>query len=248
VRSASSSALAERPLRDEPGDTLLSVPVSPPFPVAAIVFDLDGLLVDSEGRWGEAEEEVVASFARPWDPAIRTLLLGKGPREAALALGAYLGGVDPDEVERRMLSAALSAFAKGIPVMPGAMDLVHAVRGRVPIAVATNSLRVLTERALTSAGLDGLVDAVVCVEDVSLPKPAPDPYATACRILGVDPTVAVAFEDSPVGMRSATLAGMWVIACPSFPSTPTDDADAVVASLEEIDADVLLTGRAPASA
>jgi HAD superfamily hydrolase (TIGR01509 family) len=219
------------------------VPIAPPFPTAAIVFDLDGLLVDSEGRWEEAEQAVVASFDRPWDPAVRMLLLGRGPRDAALALAAHLGGVDPDEVERRMLAAALESFAKGIPVLAGARELVGALRGRVPLAVATNSVRVLAEQAMTSAGLDGLVDAVVCVEDVRLPKPAPDPYATACRLLDVDPTRAVAFEDSPVGMRAATLAGMWVVACPSLPGTPTDDADAVVTSLEEVDPQILLAGR-----
>lgn len=211
--------------------------IRPPFPVQSVVFDLDGLLVDSEERWGEAEQQVVESFGRPWDPAVRTELLGKGPEDAALTLAAHLGdGVDPAEVARRMLAAALEAFDRGIPVLPGARELVEGLRGRVPIGVATNSRRVLAERALTATGLGSLVDVVVCVDDVALPKPAPDPYATACEKLGADPTRSVAFEDSPVGMRAARAAGLWVVGCPSFPDQPVVDADVVIASLTEVDA------------
>lgn len=212
----------------------------PPFRPQAVIFDLDGLLVDSEGRWGEAEQEVVESFGRPWDPAVRTQLLGKGPTEAAMALSLHLGGVDPEEVDRRLLDAALAAFDRGIPLQPGAAALVGGLHGRVPMGVATNSRRVLAERALRACGLDALVDTVVCVEDVPLPKPAPAPYATACARLGVEPTRSVALEDSPVGMRSARAAGLWVIACPSFPDQPVTDADAVVASLTEVQVDALL--------
>lgn len=217
------------------------MPIRPPFPPQSVVFDLDGLLVDSEGRWGEAEEQVVHSFGRPWDPVVRTELLGKGPEDAALSLAAYLGDdVDPDEVARRMLAAALEAFDRGMPVLPGARELVAALRGRVPIGVATNSLRVLADRALVATGLDGMVDVVVCVDDVALPKPAPDPYATACAKLGADPTRSVAFEDSPVGLRAARAAGLWVVGCPSFTDQPVVDADAVVASLTQVDVDHLL--------
>jgi HAD superfamily hydrolase (TIGR01509 family) len=208
------------------------------------VFDLDGLLVDSEGRWGEAERAVVASFGRPWQEEIRTLLLGTGPETAAARLAIHLEVEDVAEVRRRMLAAAVEAFGRGIPVRRGAGELVDALRGRVPLAIATNSERVLAEQALASAGLDGRIDVVVCVEDVPLPKPAPDPYVCACRLLGVDPARSVAFEDSPVGMRSAAEAGLWVVGCPSFAGIATDDAHVVIGSLVEVDPDALLAGAA----
>lgn len=212
----------------------------PPFSPHAVVFDLDGLLVDSEGAWGEAERAVVESFGRPWDPEVRPLLLGRGPGSAAAVLAEHLGGVDPDEVARRLLAAAMAEFRKGIPLRPGAGPLLGALRGRLPLAVATNSSRVLAVLALESAGIDGLVHAVVCVEDVARPKPAPDPYLKACELLSADPLRSIAFEDSPVGMRSARDAGLWVIGCPSLPDEPTDAAHVLIASLGEVDAQAML--------
>jgi beta-phosphoglucomutase-like phosphatase (HAD superfamily) len=94
---------------------------------------------------------------------------------------------------------------------------------------------VLAELALGAAGLAGRFSAVVCVEDVAAPKPAPDPYATTCRRLGSDPASALALEDSPVGVASAKAAGLWVIGCPSTPDAALAGADLVVGSLTELD-------------
>lgn len=211
------------------------VAVSPPFCAAGVVFDLDGLLIDSEDAWGRAERRVVTDLGRPWDPAVRTVLLGKGPQDAALALAAHIGAVDPAEVEGRLLAAALTEFGGGLVARPGARALVEGLAGRLPLAVATNSRRVLAEMALRSAGMADAFAAVVCAEDVAAPKPAPDPYRTACVRLGVDPTLCVALEDSPVGVVSAKAAGLWVVGCPSFAGEKLARADVVVASLAEID-------------
>jgi HAD superfamily hydrolase (TIGR01509 family) len=219
-------------------------PAVPPFAPVAVVFDLDGLLVDSEGRWGEAERAVVASFDRPWDEAIRTLLLGQGPQGAAEALGEHLGIADVGAIRERMLDEALRAFERGVPLKDGASALLDGLRGRVPLAVATNSLRVLAERALAQAGIGEAFDAVVCADDVARPKPAPDPYAEACRRLGVEPSRCVGLEDSPVGMRSARDAGLWVIGCPSFEGQPPGPAHVTVSSLAEVDPAALLVGSA----
>jgi HAD superfamily hydrolase (TIGR01509 family) len=210
------------------------VSLRPPFVPEAVVFDLDGLLVDSEGAWGEAEERVVASYGKPWDPALRTLLLGRGPDDAARLVAEFVGADDPREVSRRLLQEAVRAFTRGIAPRPGAEALVGGLADRVPVAVATNSRRVLAELSLDSAGLTAFVDAVVCAEDVAAPKPAPDPYLTACRLIGADPARSVCLEDSPVGAASAHAAGLWVIACPSFPGTVITAADAVVASLLDL--------------
>jgi HAD superfamily hydrolase (TIGR01509 family) len=210
------------------------VRLRPPFRPEGVVFDLDGLLVDSEAAWGRAERRVVVELGHPWDPAVRPLLLGRGPRDAARVLADFLGGHDPEDIDRRLLVAAEQEFADGVGARPGARALIDALDGQLGLAVATNSRRVLAELALAGAGLAGRFAAVVCVEDVAAPKPAPDPYATACQLLGCDPGRAVAFEDSPVGVSSAKAAGMWVVGCPSVPGVTMAAADVVVGTLADI--------------
>lgn len=205
------------------------------------MLDLDGLLVDSEGAWGRAERRVVEDCGKPWDPAIRALMLGRGPLDAAQVLADFLGLRDRREMERRLLQAAVAEFRRGIIPLPGAVALLEALHGRVPLGVATNSRRVLADLSLTSAGLAPFVQAVVCAEDVIRPKPAPDPYLRACELLGADPARSVCLEDSPVGAAAAKTGGLWVIGCPSFPGTVMDAADAVIASLEDLDPDAFLS-------
>lgn len=221
-------------------------PPRPPFAPAAVVFDLDGLLVDSEPAWEAAERRLVeADYGRPWDPAIRVELLGSGPADAARILAAHLGVDDVRAVDRRLLQSAVREFRRGVPVRPGARQLLEALRDRVPVGVATNSRRVVAELALSGTGLDALVDQVVCVEDVVSPKPAPDVYLRACALLGADPSESIGLEDSPVGARAARAAGLWVIGCPSVPEPAIDAAHVIVASLEEIDARLVLQAAGP---
>lgn len=213
----------------------------PPFAAEAVVFDLDGLLVDSEDAWGEAERRVVLDYGKPWDPSVRTLLLGRAPDEANRILAEHVGAPDPREVGRRVLQAAVREFTRGIHPRAGARKLVEALSQRgVPVGVATNSRRVLADLSLESSGLAPLVDTLVCYEDTPAPKPAPGPYLEACRRLGADPKRSVGLEDSPVGAASAHAAGLWVVGCPSFPGTVLDAADVVVASLTDLDPDALL--------
>jgi HAD superfamily hydrolase (TIGR01509 family) len=214
------------------------VRVWPHWQPAGVAFDLDGLLVDSEDAWGRAERRVVAGYGRPWDESVRSLLLGTGPLEAAQTLADHLGGVDPAELDRRLLASALEEFAAGVAPRKGAHELVHALSGRVPMAVATNSRRVIAGMLLASAGFRFPV--VVCAEDVERPKPAADPYRIACERLGVDPARAVAFEDSPTGVASARAAGLWVVGCPSLPGAEVDGADVVIRSLADVPTEAFL--------
>lgn len=207
------------------------------------MFDLDGLLVDSEGAWGLAERRVVEDYGKPWDEAVRTLLLGRGLEDANRILAEFVGAPDPREVGRRVLQAAVKEFNRGIDPRPGARELVQALVGRVPVAVATNSRRVLAELALDSSGLAALLHVVVTHEDVRSPKPAPDPYLEACQRLGADPPRSVALEDSAPGAASAKAAGLWVIGCPSLEGMVLDAADVVVASLAEVSPEALLDGQ-----
>ena len=135
-----------------------------PFRPQAVVFDLDGLLLDSEPVWAAAEAEVVESFGHTWRPEMQRLLLGKGPDDAALALAAHLDGLDVTEVKRRLRAASEAHFRGGVPLRPGAARLVGALAGRLPIGVATNSRRVLADLALASAGLAGRFEAVVTAD------------------------------------------------------------------------------------
>lgn len=222
------------------GGTLEAMHPLPPFVPAAVVFDLDGLLVDSEGLWALAERDVVEAYGGTWTPEAQRLMLGRGPLEAAGILAGFAGTDDVAEVDRRLLAAAIERFRTGVPARPGASGLVEALRGRLPLGVATNSRRVLADLALDSAGLAGAFEAVVCFEDVTLPKPAPDAYVAACRLLRAAPARTVAFEDSPAGVRSAREAGLWVVGCPSLPGTSLDAAHAVIDSLRDVDPAFLL--------
>ncbi len=212
----------------------------PPFTPDAIVFDLDGLLVDTEPRWEAAERRLIADLGGTWDPAVRQQLLGVGPETSARILAQHLGVADEGMVARRLLVAALEEFRRGVRALAGAQELLTALQGRVPTAVATNSRRVLADTAMAGAGLDGLVDALVCVEDVDEPKPAPDPYRRACAELGGEPTRSLAFEDSPPGIAAAVAAGLWTVAVPSVPGASVDGAHALLESLEAVDVAALV--------
>lgn len=221
----------------------------PPHVPDAVVFDLDGLLVDSEDAWARASRQVVEELGGVWDDAVHRRLLGTGPAAAALLLAEYLGARhDPGDVARRMLAAATVQFAAGLEPRPGALALVAALHGRLPLAVATNSSRTLAQVALASVGLAEAFETVVCADDVAAPKPAPDPYLLACAHCAARPTRSVALEDSPAGTRSARTAGLWVIGCPSLPDVDLTAAHALVGSLVDVDADALVqSGRVEGS-
>lgn len=215
----------------------------PPFPAQAVVFDLDGVLVDTEEMWGRAERRLIESFGVAWDPAVRRLLLGRGPDDAARVLAEHVGMPDrADMVQARLLDAAADEFRTGLEPKPGAHRLVSALFGRLPLAVATNSRRPLAEICLDSAGLADCFAVVISADDVDDHKPAAGPYAAACRRLCVEPGRTVAIEDSPVGVASAKAAGLWVLGCPTLPGEDMGAADALVDRLGDIDADRLTAG------
>ena len=215
----------------------------PPFRPRAVVFDLDGVLVDSEGLWSQAEARVVDSLGGVWDREVSERMLGLGPADAAAVLAAHVDHPDPEEVEERLLTVALELFTAGVRARDGAGALLAALRGAVPIGVATNSRRILAEASLSSAGLTGTIDALVTADEASAAKPHPAPYLLACETLEVAPTATVVVEDSPVGAEAGRRAGCWVIGCPAEITTALPAAHVVVADLEAIDVAALLDGE-----
>lgn len=200
-----------------------------------MVFDLDGVLLDSETAWTRAETRLFARYGRTYGAEEKRLLIGGSLEETASELERLLerpGG--SGELLHELLELAAEEFAGPVHPMPGALEVVGALReaGR-PIAVASNSQRRLVDLALDGAGLAGAFVAVVAGDEVPNPKPAPDLYLEACRLLDVNPALTVAVEDSPRGADAARTAGLFVIGIPYLPELELD-ADLVVGSLEDV--------------
>jgi HAD superfamily hydrolase (TIGR01509 family) len=198
---------------------------------AAVVFDLDGLLLDTESVWTHAEAELFARHGRTFGAAEKRRLLGTSGPKAAGILAEMLDlpgeGIALAITVRDLVWEELEA---GAPVRPGAVELVTALASRgVPIGVASNSI---VDRALDFSVLDVPFGVVLGGDEVANPKPAPDLYLAACRGLGADPAHAIALEDSPPGVAAAKAAGLKVIGVPSFPGVTLDEAHLVADSLE----------------
>jgi len=205
-----------------------------PTPPDAVVFDCDGLLVDSEPWWERAEVDMFARRGLVLTTEQRAPLMGKSSWEVA----DYLTEVfhEPgcrDALVDELLGSVTELIRANVVAMPGAHHLVRAVaRTGVPMAVASNSPRDIVSACLEGAGLDGLIHNIVSIEDVVYPKPAPDPYLVACERCGAAPSKSVGFEDSPIGLASAVAAGLFTVAVPS-PSIGELDGDLVVPSLTD---------------
>ena len=203
---------------------------------AAIVFDNDGLLLDTEEAWTRAEEALFARHGRIFTIEHKRELIGTSPTTSAAKLEVMLdmpgqGGALMEELHDQVMEEALA----GVPARPGALELVEAVRSAgVPVGVASNSARAFVDRVLSVAGLlDGHFDVVVTADDVENPKPAPDLYLAACAALGAEPGLSAALEDSAVGAAAAVAAGMYVVAVPYFPDMPIEGASLTAESLAD---------------
>lgn len=220
---------AERP---GGGESILTLPGR----FRAVVFDLDGLLLDTEPGWRRAESELLRRHGDAFTEADAAASLGT-PVDTVVARYAERLGLG-DEGRARLLAELVDLarleYAGTIPMRPGASELLSALSGRVALGVASNTPRELVALALESATLDGSFDVVVTADDVARPKPAPDVYVEACRQLGVAPAAAVALEDSAVGIAAARLAGLTVIAVPESEVVDTSGAHHVAASLVEL--------------
>jgi HAD superfamily hydrolase (TIGR01509 family) len=196
----------------------------------AVVFDLDGVLVDSEPVWEEVRRAFVAEHGGRWQAGTQRRLMGMSTAEWAAYLAGELGvGLSADEVARRVIEQMERRYADRVPLMPGALDAVRRLAARWPLGLASSSPRALIDTVLDRTGLRASFGATVSTEEVARGKPAPDGYLLAARRLGADPVACAAVEDSSNGLRSAAAAGMRVIAVPHPRYPPAPDALALAA-------------------
>lgn len=198
----------------------------------AVVFDLDGVLVDSEQIWDEVRRAFVSEHGGTWTDAATRAQQGMSTPEWAAYLVESLGVRLPaDEVAEAVISRMSERYADGPPVIEGAVDAVRAVAARYPVAIASSSPTVLIESFLKATGLDDVVRVALSSEKVAAGKPAPDVYLEAARRLGVDAAKCAAVEDTTNGLRSAMAAGMTVYAVPNPHFPPAADVVAQAAGV-----------------
>jgi HAD superfamily hydrolase (TIGR01509 family) len=212
-----------------------------PQRVSAIVFDCDGLLVDTEPAWTVGETGVFAENGFDFGPEQKRLVIGKSLAHATADMADYFGrpGTGAELVDR-LVELVEQQLRLGVPPLPGVVDLLDAIGDRVPIAVASNSSREFLAISLAASGLADRFTVTVSSEEVAHPKPRPDLYLEAFSRLGADPLTGLALEDSTTGIASARASGAFVLAVPSFPDE-TVDGDFIVSTLA--DPEVLEWGR-----
>jgi HAD superfamily hydrolase (TIGR01509 family) len=222
--------------------------------VGAVVFDLDGVLVDSEPLWDRARRDVVAANGGTWRDGATTTMQGMSSPEWAAYLHDTLGvSLPAAEIVDRVVDDLLDRYREHLPLLPGAVAAVRRVGQRWPLALASSSNRVVIDTVLDVAGLTDAFAATVSSEEVPRGKPAPDVYEEAARRIHVLPDRCVAVEDSTNGVRSAAAAGLRVIAVPNASSPPHENALAqaalVLEHLDELTIDAVERAgdRSPAS-
>jgi HAD superfamily hydrolase (TIGR01509 family) len=201
-----------------------------------VIFDNDGLLLDTEDAWTRAEKTLFARRGQVFTLDHKRSLIGSSRSTAAVKLEAMLqlpghGERLMHELHELVMEEALA----GVEPRPGALELLDRLRAAgLPVAVASNSQREFVERTLAGAGLlDGRFQVVVSAEDVEHPKPAPDIYLEACRRLGFEPGKCIALEDSPTGVTAAVAAGMYVIGVPYLTGMQLPECDLLADSLAD---------------
>lgn len=230
---------------DQPSPVTAPVPpVAPAEPgregFAAVLWDMDGTLVDTEPYWMRAESELVAAHGGTWTEADASAVVGFDLLDSAAYL-RRVGGVDMDPVAivELMMDRVVEQMADDPPWQPGALDLLAALReAGIPCVLVTMSWRRLAA-AVVDLLPPGTFAGAVVGDEVPRGKPHPDPYLAAARLLGVEPGACIALEDSPTGARSARAAGCRVVAVPHVVDVPADLVDAVVPSLTDVDVAML---------
>jgi len=205
----------------------------------AVVFDMDGVLIQSEEIWDEVREEYVRERGGRYDDEVQRAMMGMSSVEWSQYLHDVAGVPDePEAINDEVLRRMLERYREHVPLIEGAVGAVRRLAAQYPLGLASSSNRALIDAVLLLAGLTEFFTATVSSEEVAHGKPAPDVYLEAARRLGIDSHRCAAVEDSHGGIRSAKAAGMRVIVLPN-PSYPPDEealavADVTIRSLDEL--------------
>jgi HAD superfamily hydrolase (TIGR01509 family) len=207
--------------------------------IDAVVFDLDGVLIDSERAWDAARRSLVAEAGGRWRPDATRAMMGMSSPEWSRYLRDELGVPLPTgEINDRVVARLLAGYERELPLLPGAVAAVKRLARRWPLGLASSANRPVIDAVLAALGLADRFAATVSGEEVARGKPAPDIYLAAADKLGVDPAQGAAVEDSTNGLRAAAAAGMVVIALPNRAFPPAAEAlslaDLVLGSLDEL--------------
>jgi beta-phosphoglucomutase-like phosphatase (HAD superfamily) len=205
----------------------------------AVVFDLDGVIVDSEHVWDEVREAYTRERGGRYTDRATREMMGMSSLEWSAYMASELGVPGtPEEINAAVVERMLARYGEAPPLIAGAVDAVRAIAVRWPVAIASSSNRELIDVVLAASGLAQVVRVAVSSEEVARGKPAPDVYLEAARRLGVDASRCAAVEDSHNGILSAKAAGMRVIAIPNLHFPPGEDAlaeaDVVLLSVSEL--------------
>ena len=216
--------------------------------IEAVVFDLDGVLLDTEQVWDEVREQLAAERGGRYDAKAQRAMMGMSSPEWSRYMNEVVGIPDPpEEINAEVVRRLLVRYRERLPLLPGAVETVERLARRWPLAVASSSNRELIEEFLSVSGLRTCFRAWVSSEEVPRGKPAPDVFLEAARRLGVPPQRCTAIEDSANGLRAAKAAAMRVVAVPNVHYPPPPDvlalADAVVGSPAEL-SDAVVSGAA----
>jgi HAD superfamily hydrolase (TIGR01509 family) len=210
----------------------------------AVIFDMDGLLLDTETLWHAAETDLFARHGGTftWDDKMAVIGTSYDFTSTYFADRLGMPRERGPELVSEMLELMHERVRRAVDARPGAVELVARLRRLdVALGLASNSPRYLVDDALATAGMSDVFGVIVTSDDVERAKPAPDIYLLACERLGVTPAEAVALEDSASGIAAAKAAGLTVIGVPQYAETDATAADRVVDSLEDLLADAAWT-------
>ncbi|HWX95833.1 MAG TPA: HAD family phosphatase [Solirubrobacteraceae bacterium] len=208
-------------------------------PPAAVIFDLDGVLVDSETVWNEARRALVQETGGSWRADAQRAMMGMSSLEWSRYIHEELGvPLSPHAISQAVVDRLQALYRERLPLLPGAREAVASLASRWPLALASSANRPVIALVLGLAGLESYFRATVSSEEVAHGKPAPDVYLEAARRISCEPARCAAVEDSANGLRAAASAGMKVIAIPNQHFPPPEHvlakADVVLASIEAL--------------
>ena len=212
--------------------------------IRAVIFDLDGLLLDSESAWDGGRRALVDEHGLPWPDGATEAMLGMSSPEWSRYVREELGvPLEAQQISDRVVAHVLETYEERLPLLPGAEAAVERIAARWPLALASSSNKEVIDTVMATSGWGDVFRAWVSSEEVARGKPAPDVFVEAARRIAVDPSEAAGVEDSHNGILAARAAGLRVIAVPNHEFPPGDDAlgaaDVVLRSLDQLTPEVV---------